>query len=62
VLGQLSEADREILLMRNLEELSNHEVAEILQIEPVAASKRYGRALLRLHSLLLASGVLGGQP
>jgi RNA polymerase sigma-70 factor, ECF subfamily len=62
VLDQLSEADREILLMRNLEALSNQEVAEVLQIEPVAASKRYGRALLRLHSRLLASGLLEAQP
>ena len=62
MLGQLSEADREILLMRNLESLSNQEAAEVLQIEPVAASKRYGRALLRLRSLLLASGLLGAQP
>jgi RNA polymerase sigma-70 factor (ECF subfamily) len=62
VLAQLSEADREILLMRNLEALSNQEVAEVLQIEPVAASKRYGRALLRLRSLLLASGLLEAPP
>jgi RNA polymerase sigma-70 factor (ECF subfamily) len=62
VLAQLSDADREILLMRNLESLSNQEVAEVLQIEPVAASKRYGRALLRLRGLLLASGLLEAQP
>jgi RNA polymerase sigma-70 factor (ECF subfamily) len=62
VLAQLSENDREILLMRNLEALSNHEVAEVLQIEPVAASQRYGRALIRLRKLLVASGLLGGQP
>jgi RNA polymerase sigma-70 factor (ECF subfamily) len=62
VMGQLSEPDREILLMRNLEALSNQEVAQVLQIEPVAASKRYGRALLRLRSLLLARGLLEAQP
>jgi RNA polymerase sigma-70 factor (ECF subfamily) len=62
VLAQLSETDREILLMRNLEALSNQEVAEVLQIEPVAASQRYGRALLRLRKLLLASGLLEWQP
>jgi RNA polymerase sigma-70 factor (ECF subfamily) len=62
VLAQLSETDREILLMRNLEELSNQEVAEVLQIEPVAASQRYGRALLRLRKLLLADGLLESQP
>jgi RNA polymerase sigma-70 factor, ECF subfamily len=62
VLGQLSELDREILLMRNLEALSNQEVADVLEIEPVAASKRYGRALIRLRNLLLQSGLLGTQP
>jgi RNA polymerase sigma-70 factor (ECF subfamily) len=62
VLDRLGEADREILLMRNLEELSNQEVAEVLQIEPVAASQRYGRALLRLRKLLLASGLLESPP
>jgi RNA polymerase sigma-70 factor (ECF subfamily) len=61
-LARLSEADREILLMRNLEALSNQEVAEILEIEPVAASQRYGRALLRLHKLLQECGLLGTQP
>jgi RNA polymerase sigma-70 factor (ECF subfamily) len=61
VLGKLSETDREILLMRNLEALSNQEVAEVLQIEPVAASQRYGRALLRLRKGLVQCGLLGGQ-
>ncbi len=54
--AQLAEIDREILLMRNLEGLSNHEVAQVLEIEPAAASQRYGRALLRLRKLLLAGG------
>jgi RNA polymerase sigma-70 factor, ECF subfamily len=54
--AQLSEIDREILLMRNLEGLSNHEVAHVLEIEPAAASQRYARALLRLRKLLLAGG------
>ena len=61
VLARLSETDREILLMRNLEGLSNQEVAEVLQIESVAASQRYGRALLRLRKLLLASGLVESQ-
>jgi RNA polymerase sigma-70 factor (ECF subfamily) len=61
VMARLSEADREILLMRNLEELSNQEVAEVLQIEPVAASQRYVRALRRLRELLVASGLLEAQ-
>jgi RNA polymerase sigma-70 factor (ECF subfamily) len=58
VMAQLQEADREILLMRNLEALTNQEVAEVLQIEPGAASQRYGRALLRLRKLLQASGLM----
>jgi RNA polymerase sigma-70 factor, ECF subfamily len=58
----LSEPDREILLMRNVEGLSNQDAAAVLQINPVAASQRYGRALLRLRKLLIAAGVLEPQP
>jgi RNA polymerase sigma-70 factor (ECF subfamily) len=52
--ARLSETDRETLLMRNFEGLSNQEVAQVLQISPEAASQRFGRALLRLRKLLLA--------
>lgn len=58
VLGQLADADREILVLRNLEELSNQEAAQVLQIDPATASRRYGRAVLRLRELLLASGLV----
>lgn len=51
-IGQLDEADREVLLLRTLEGLGNVEAAQILGLEPSAASKRYGRALLRLRQLL----------
>lgn len=61
-LGRLSDTDREMLLMRNLEALSNQEVAEVLGIEPVAASKRYGRALMRLRDVLVEFGLLEAQP
>jgi RNA polymerase sigma-70 factor, ECF subfamily len=57
--AQLPDLDREILLMRNFEELSNREAACVLGLEPSAASRRYGRALLRLRRLLLDLG-LGG--
>lgn len=57
-LAELGEADREILLLRNLEQLSNEEAARVLQIEPVAASQRYGRALLRLRRRLVQHGLL----
>jgi RNA polymerase sigma-70 factor (ECF subfamily) len=56
----LAENDREVLVMRNLELLSNHEVAQVLGIDPVAASQRYGRALLRLRKLLSEQGLGGG--
>lgn len=56
-LAALEDDDREILLMRNFEGLSNQEAAQVLALEPAAASKRYGRALLRLRKTLLAQGV-----
>jgi len=57
-MAQLSHTDREILLMRNFEGMSNQEVAQVLQLEPAAASQRFGRALLRLRKLLLSSGLM----
>jgi RNA polymerase sigma-70 factor (ECF subfamily) len=59
---QLSESDREILLMRNLEQLSNAEVAQALGLTPSAASQRYGRALLRLRKVLIENGLSEGEP
>jgi RNA polymerase sigma-70 factor (ECF subfamily) len=56
-LGRLSAGDRELLLLRNLEMLSNQEAAQVLGIDPGAASQRYGRALLRLRKLLIAGGI-----
>ena len=60
--ARLADIDKEILLMRNLEGLSNHEVAQVLEIAPAAASQRYGRALLRLRKLLLAGGLSESEP
>jgi RNA polymerase sigma-70 factor (ECF subfamily) len=57
-LARLGEADREVLLLRNIEGLSNQETAQVLGIEPAAASQRYGRAILRLRNLLTAEGPL----
>ena len=59
VLTVLPEQDREILLMRYLEKLSNQEIGQVLDIEPKAVSKRHARALLRLHKLLEERGVGG---
>jgi RNA polymerase sigma-70 factor (ECF subfamily) len=60
--ARLSDNDREILALRNLEELSNREAAEVLGIDPAAASQRYGRALLRLRAELAARGLLESRP
>lgn len=49
VLAQLSAKDREILLLRHIEELSLSEVAIDLGISLEAAKKRYRRALERLR-------------
>ena len=51
-LEQLGEIDREVLMLRHLEELSNNEVAQILGIDKYAASKRYMRALTRLRGAM----------
>jgi RNA polymerase sigma-70 factor (ECF subfamily) len=56
-IARLSPADRDILMLRNFEGLTNQEVAHLLAIDPTAASQRYGRALLRLRKLLLESGL-----
>jgi RNA polymerase sigma-70 factor (ECF subfamily) len=56
--AQLAEPDREILLMRHGEELPYGEIAGLLEIEPAAARKRYGRALIRLQKVLTDNGLL----
>jgi RNA polymerase sigma-70 factor (ECF subfamily) len=55
--SRLPEADQEILLLRAYEGLSNQEVAYLFDIDPATASKRHGRAVLRLHRLLLEAGL-----
>jgi RNA polymerase sigma-70 factor (ECF subfamily) len=57
--AELGEADREVLLMRHAEALSHEEIACLLEIEPAAARKRYGRALIRLRNVLKNHGLLG---
>ncbi len=60
-MAQLPELDREILFMRTFEGLSYAEVGYLLEIDPAAARKRHGRALLRLHQLLTESGLTESQ-
>lgn len=51
-LGEMNELDREVIALRNFEELSNIETAKALGIKPAAASKRYLRALKRLKEIM----------
>jgi len=52
-LSELDEIDREVILLRRFENLSNSEIAAELGIEPAAASRRFARAILRLKPALL---------
>lgn len=58
-LQQLNDRDREILVMRHFEVMSNSEVAEALDIGVTAATMRHGRALKRLKDIL-SSRLSGG--
>jgi RNA polymerase sigma-70 factor (ECF subfamily) len=51
-LDRLSETDREVLVLRHLEELTHGEIATVLGITEAAVKTRYVRALERLGKLL----------
>jgi RNA polymerase sigma-70 factor (ECF subfamily) len=51
-LNSMDPIDREVVVLRHFEELSNTEAAEVLGIETAAASKRYIRAIRRLKAIL----------
>lgn len=52
MLTQMDETDRELLLMRYFEQLSNSEIASALGLSEAAAGMRHLRALRRLRELL----------
>jgi RNA polymerase sigma-70 factor (ECF subfamily) len=52
ILNAMDPIDREVLVLRHFEELSNNETAEILGLQKAAASNRYVRALNRLTDIL----------
>jgi RNA polymerase sigma-70 factor (ECF subfamily) len=56
--AELPEADREILLMRQVERTPFAEIAVVLDIEPAAARKRFGRVLRKLEAALRDQGLL----
>jgi RNA polymerase sigma-70 factor (ECF subfamily) len=57
--GRLEEADREVILMRHYEQLSNQDVAASLGLTEAAASMRYLRALRRLRKGLVPDATDG---
>jgi RNA polymerase sigma-70 factor (ECF subfamily) len=57
-LNSMDQGDREVLILRHFEELSNAEAAEVLGIKPSAAVNRYVRALKRLKDVF--QGMPGG--
>jgi RNA polymerase sigma-70 factor (ECF subfamily) len=51
-LNAMDEVDREVLVLRHFEMLSNEETAQVLGLKPSAASNRHIRALKRLKEIL----------
>jgi RNA polymerase sigma-70 factor (ECF subfamily) len=51
-IDRLEDEDREIVLMRHFEQLTNSEAAELLGLSPPAAGMRHLRALRRLREVL----------
>lgn len=51
LIGTMSETDREIILLRHEQMLSNEQCAQHVGISQKAASKRYIRAITRLRSI-----------
>ena len=52
-IGELSENDRQIIILRHFDDMDNTDCARVLGIDPRAASIRYVRALERLQKKLL---------
>jgi RNA polymerase sigma-70 factor, ECF subfamily len=64
-LNAMNPMDREVLVLRHFEMLSNEEAAQVLGIKPSAASNRHLRALKRLKEILAevtGSGDVAGGP
>jgi len=61
-LNELEENDREVVLMRHFEQLSNQEVAQALGLSEPAAGMRYLRAIRRLRAMLAEGAPESGPP
>lgn len=56
-LNQMDATDREVLVLRHFEKLSNQETARVLGLQPSAASNRFIRALKKLKTQLQEVGL-----
>jgi RNA polymerase sigma-70 factor (ECF subfamily) len=56
-LSRLDDDERDLILWRHFEQLTNRDIARLLNVTEAAAAKRYVRALERLRGLLLGLGV-----
>jgi RNA polymerase sigma-70 factor (ECF subfamily) len=61
-LNRMDALDREVLVLRHFEHLTNDEVAALLGLKKTAASQRYVRALQRLGTILAAIPGLNDAP
>jgi RNA polymerase sigma-70 factor, ECF subfamily len=59
-IDQLRPRDREVLLLRHVEELPHDEIAQILRMPANAERQRYGRALFRLSKAMSRLAATGG--
>jgi RNA polymerase sigma-70 factor (ECF subfamily) len=53
-LAEMDPIDREVLVLRHFEQLTNDEVAAVVGVKKAAATRRYMRALSRFRNVLLA--------
>jgi RNA polymerase sigma-70 factor (ECF subfamily) len=51
-LNRMDPLDREVIVLRHYEQMTNGDAAAALELDKSAASKRYTRALTRLRPLL----------
>jgi RNA polymerase sigma-70 factor (ECF subfamily) len=58
-LAKLDEEDRDVILMRDFEDMTNGEVAQALGLGASGATMRYGRAIFRLKEILSAGWPAG---
>jgi RNA polymerase sigma-70 factor, ECF subfamily len=52
-LSEMDDIDREVLVLRHFEQLTNDEVAAVVGVKKAAASRRYMRALAKFRKVVL---------